>query len=69
MLRGVGFHILNIHHNGRRLLHLYGKLGAKVRMNNIEEESLLPYEKLERNVNIIRQRSVLYFENYVKILP
>lgn len=56
LLRGVECPILNAHHNGRRLLHLCSKLGARVRMNNIEEESVLPYEKLERNVNIIRQR-------------
>ncbi|VDN83038.1 unnamed protein product [Brugia pahangi] len=56
LLRGVEYPILNAHHNGRRLLHLCSKLGARVRMNNIEEESVLPYEKLERNVNIIRQR-------------
>lgn len=56
LLRGVECPILNVHHNGRRLLHLCSKLGARVRMNNIEEESVLPYEKLERNVNIIRQR-------------
>ncbi|VDM11305.1 unnamed protein product [Wuchereria bancrofti] len=56
LLRGVECPILSAHHNGRRLLHLCSKLAARVRMNNIEEESVLPYEKLERNVNIIRQR-------------
>ncbi|MCP9264152.1 Aconitase [Dirofilaria immitis] len=50
MLPAVEIRILNAHHNARRLLHLFAKLGAKVRMNNIEESSLLPYEKLERNV-------------------
>ncbi|VDK84233.1 unnamed protein product, partial [Onchocerca ochengi] len=56
ILRIIEIPILNAHHNGRRLLHLYSKLGAKVRMNNIEESPILPYEKLERNINIIRQR-------------
>lgn len=73
ILHGMEFPILNVHHNGRRLLHLYAKLGAGIRMNNIEEGPLLPYEKLKRNVNIIRQRSVLLLEifisNYIKVLP
>ncbi|VDM16865.1 unnamed protein product, partial [Wuchereria bancrofti] len=43
LLRGVECPILSAHHNGRRLLHLCSKLAARVRMNNIEEESVLPY--------------------------
>lgn len=45
--------------NGRRFLHICRKLGAGVRMNNIEE-AILPYEKLEKNVDIVRQR-LIYF--------
>lgn len=59
MLHGLEFSCSNAHHYGRRLLHLYSRHGARVRMNNIEEEPLLPYEKLQKNVSIIQQRSVL----------